>query len=238
MERKLLAPRAAVSARVHAALLHQALRVAAAADPRAALVLAHEGPIDAGIGAWIAAQRALGREVQALPQAGRGFEARFVGALEGAFALGYARVVAVGADIPDLSPRDLRRALQGRQVALGPAADGGFYLIGLQAAQLGALRGLPWQQPRLLRALLARLEALTGASPRLLPCREDLDTQRQARRRWGALSEVARALLRCPLEPPRWRPRTCRTHLQGPPLTQQAFLLASPWRGPPAPLSA
>ncbi|MGB3789374.1 MAG: TIGR04282 family arsenosugar biosynthesis glycosyltransferase [Phormidesmis sp.] len=50
------------------------------------------------------------------------------------------RVIAVGADCPDLSVRHIRQAfeqLDRHDVVLGPAKDGGYYLIGLRQSALG-----------------------------------------------------------------------------------------------------
>lgn len=53
------------------------------------------------------------------------------------------QVVLVGSDIPGIEPAILEsafRALDSHQLVLGPACDGGFYLIGATAVPLGFLQ--------------------------------------------------------------------------------------------------
>ena len=57
------------------------------------------------------------------------------------------RAVAIGADCPDLDPATVREAfaaLDRHDVALGPASDGGYYLIGLRRPAPGLFRGVSW----------------------------------------------------------------------------------------------
>ena len=52
-----------------------------------------------------------------------------------------APVMLIGTDLPDLSPRDLIRAielLQNSPLVLGPSRDGGYWLMGLGAGPAGA----------------------------------------------------------------------------------------------------
>lgn len=73
---------------------------------------------------------------------------------KGGFAL------AVGADSPGLPSRlyeDARRALSVADAVLGPAEDGGFYLLGLKRCPRGLLRALPWSREDTFRRTLERL---------------------------------------------------------------------------------
>ena len=57
-----------------------------------------------------------------------------------------AAVMLIGTDLPDLECRDLIRAiepLQNAPLVLGPARDGGYWLLGLAAADRGAARAQP-----------------------------------------------------------------------------------------------
>lgn len=65
------------------------------------------------------------------------------------------KVVLVGSDIPDLSADHIRRALGalGRaDLVFGPAADGGYWLVGARDGRLarGLFRGVRWSSPRAL----------------------------------------------------------------------------------------
>lgn len=56
-------------------------------------------------------------------------------------------VIAIGADAPALPARLLeaaRAALEDADAVIGPADDGGFYLLGLRSCPAGLLADLPW----------------------------------------------------------------------------------------------
>jgi hypothetical protein len=86
-------------------------------------------------------------------------------------------VVAIGTDVPGLSAAVLRQAfegLRGHDVVLGPAADGGYYLVGTRRDLPEIFAGVAWGTGRVLaqtRAAIARL-GLTVAE---LPVLDDVD---------------------------------------------------------------
>ena len=84
-------------------------------------------------------------------------------------------VLLLGADIPGLLPRHLTDAaavLAEHSAVIGPAMDGGYWLLGLAAPRPAVFRDVAWGTDSVLATTLARLPAET---PRLetLP---DLDT--------------------------------------------------------------
>jgi rSAM/selenodomain-associated transferase 1 len=94
-----------------------------------------------------------------------------------------ASVVLVGTDSPTLPVRYLRQAaaaLSDRaDIVIGPASDGGYYLIGMRRPELGLFAGpLPWGTDEVLARTLERLRALkaSGRRPYLLPFFYDCDT--------------------------------------------------------------
>jgi hypothetical protein len=72
--------------------------------------------------------------------------------------------IIVGSDCPMLAAEDLRRAqrslAEGWDVVLGPAEDGGYYLIGLRRPEPGLFEGIEWGSERVLEQTRARLHAL------------------------------------------------------------------------------
>jgi rSAM/selenodomain-associated transferase 1 len=85
--------------------------------------------------------------------------------------------IAIGADTPAIPARLLesaRAALEEVDVAIGPAEDGGFYLLALRQCPEGLLRNLPWSSADTLRATLERLRVL-GLRTRLLGPWFDVD---------------------------------------------------------------
>lgn len=120
---------------------------------------------------------------------------RLRAALEAAFCDGARRVLAVGTDCPDLDATHLTAALSAlatSDVVLGPASDGGYYLIGVtnaawpQAAD-AALSDIPWSTERTLAVTLERL-AQAGLSVAQLAQLDDLDEPRDIERHFPAFA--------------------------------------------------
>ncbi|MEM9484840.1 MAG: TIGR04282 family arsenosugar biosynthesis glycosyltransferase [Cyanobacteria bacterium P01_F01_bin.116] len=89
----------------------------------------------------------LGRQFTYLPQFAGDLGNRLHQAFLGNFRSGMGTVVAIGADCPGLSTRHFEQAfryLQTYDLVLGPAADGGYYLIGLAQPQAKLFENIPW----------------------------------------------------------------------------------------------
>jgi rSAM/selenodomain-associated transferase 1 len=90
------------------------------------------------------------------------------------------RVIVVGSDCPGLTAARIGEAwevLGTVPVVLGPAADGGLYLLGVARSIEGLLRDVPWSTGREMEAVRARLVE-RGIAFRLLAPERDLDTPR------------------------------------------------------------
>ena len=97
--------------------------------------------------------------------------------------------VIVGSDIPDLAPRlvaEAFRALGRFDAVLGPAQDGGYWLIGLKrtrAIPAGLFEGVRWSSPQALADTRASLPRRFSVA--LLERLEDVDDE-AGYRRWCA----------------------------------------------------
>ena len=111
------------------------------------------------------------------------------------------KIVAIGVDEPSL-----RRALIDDAVSLlescdwvvGPAADGGYYLIGCRAAAFDSaiFSGIEWGTERVFTETLAKIRAW-GTTVAVLPLRNDIDVIDDLRRyaadaRDGHLAQLVR----------------------------------------------
>ncbi|HYM48705.1 MAG TPA: TIGR04282 family arsenosugar biosynthesis glycosyltransferase [Burkholderiaceae bacterium] len=91
----------------------------------------------------------------------------------------YSLVVVIGGDAPDLPAAFIRRAFELLQtqtdVVLGPADDGGYYLLGLRSMQPMLFERIEWSTEAVARQTRARA---TDAGLRVsdLPSWHDLDT--------------------------------------------------------------
>lgn len=85
--------------------------------------------------------------------------------------------VLIGTDCPDLSAGPLTLAfdaLNTADVVLGPASDGGYYLIGLKRPVPALFENIAWSTSTVLARTLERASAL-GLTVRLLPTLSDVD---------------------------------------------------------------
>ncbi len=98
------------------------------------------------------------------------------------FSQGYSRAVIIGADIPLITAQIIERAfslLETRDVVLGPAFDGGYYLIGIRVESKGwpvLFEEVRWGTDMVLEDTLKKV-AKTGLNPVLLEPLFDVDTR-------------------------------------------------------------
>ncbi|MFB4318263.1 TIGR04282 family arsenosugar biosynthesis glycosyltransferase [Actinomadura sp. 21ATH] len=160
---------AAEAARLAEAALADTLATVAA-TPAGARTLALQGRP----GSW------LPPGLRLVPQRGGGLDERLAHAFDDAY--GGRPIVLIGMDTPQVTPALLERAghaLRTADAVFGPAADGGFWLLGLARPDAGLLRGVPMSRPDTGRIQLARLRA-AGLGVATLPRLTDVDTAADA----------------------------------------------------------
>ncbi len=94
------------------------------------------------------------------------------------FALGYESIIIIGSDLPDISSEIIEKGfhkLEKNDVVIGPAEDGGYYLIGLNQPNAQLLEDKPWSQPQLLEVTLEEVKA-QKLNVALLETLNDIDT--------------------------------------------------------------
>lgn len=125
-------------------------------------------------------------------QAGADFGQRLLHAVATLRAAGYERIVIVGRDCPSLGPAEIELAFArlraGEAAVLGPATDGGCYLIALEASHTDFLRAMPWQRGVDCARLRARFADLPFSE---LPVKSDLDSVLDLRRLAESLESAA-----------------------------------------------
>lgn len=120
----------------------------------------------------------LGDDFRYEPQGSGDVGARMASAIASRFAAGADRVVVVGSDCPTMTPEALRAAfsaLADADVVLGPAMDGGYYLVGVSAPQDALFHDVPWSSGNVLRVSLERARD-AGLRVTMLPEMRDIDT--------------------------------------------------------------
>ena len=112
------------------------------------------------------------------PQRGRDLGERLRWAIDEALAARPAPVLVVGADCPHLPLEVVDEAAgalaAGADVVLGPAEDGGYYLVGIRRPIPELLSDIAWGTPAVLEQTLAHAASL-GLRSRLLPPSFDID---------------------------------------------------------------
>jgi uncharacterized protein len=97
------------------------------------------------------------------------------------FETGYDCAILVNSDSPTLPPDLLSEAiialrLPGDRVVLGPAMDGGYYLIGLKVAHAEVFSDIPWSTADVLRRTVERAHDI-GLAVVMLPAWYDVDDE-------------------------------------------------------------
>jgi hypothetical protein len=122
----------------------------------------------------------VGPRFDLLAQRGRDHPGRLKCAFEDMFARGADRAIIVASDSPDLPARHVTgavSALDKNGSVLGPARDGGYYLVGFRADTLvpEAFREIDWSTERVFNQTAGKIiEA--GRSVHVLPVWYDIDT--------------------------------------------------------------
>lgn len=97
-----------------------------------------------------------------------------------AFGLGFETCCCIGSDMPDLAIGHIRQAFRNLEspeadVVFGPAADGGYYLVGMKKMHPHLFADIAWSTPAVLATSLERARGL-GLRTSLLEPWYDIDT--------------------------------------------------------------
>lgn len=126
------------------------------------------------------------------PQEGRDLGERMSRAFASAFADGGLRVAIIGSDVPSCGREQVARSLRSlddHDVVLGPARDGGYYLIALDRPRPALFQAIPWSTPSVLPATAERAGVL-GLSVLMLDPLRDIDTLEDVKAEWPRLRPI------------------------------------------------
>jgi rSAM/selenodomain-associated transferase 1 len=125
----------------------------------------------------------FGARFRCSPQEGEGLGDRMEKAFRSCFAKGFAATLLIGSDVPDLTAEVVEQAFQalenGQDVVVGPAFDGGYYLIGFRPDTFdpAVFTGMPWGENTVFEKTMNRLHA-RGYQLHLAPSWHDIDTEK------------------------------------------------------------
>ncbi|WP_369413816.1 TIGR04282 family arsenosugar biosynthesis glycosyltransferase [Lentiprolixibacter aurantiacus] len=108
-------------------------------------------------------------------QRGQDLGERMLNAFQWGFEQGYQKILIIGSDLYDLSSEDLKtafKALEKNEFVIGPASDGGYYLLGMKQLKKELFQDKSWGKASVLEDTLKDLK---GQSLQLLEIRNDVD---------------------------------------------------------------
>lgn len=108
-------------------------------------------------------------------QVGDDLGLRMMHAFQQGFQEGYKRIIIIGSDMYDLSQSDIEHAfsvLKNHNFVLGPAEDGGYYLLGMKQMNEPIFQHKNWGTHTVLEDTLVDLK---NESIKLVPIRNDVD---------------------------------------------------------------
>jgi rSAM/selenodomain-associated transferase 2/rSAM/selenodomain-associated transferase 1 len=125
-------------------------------------------------------KRLFGKENVYLPQEGSDLGERMKNVFLRCFSKGFESIVIIGSDIPDLPeeiPEEALNSLERHDVSIGPAGDGGYYLIGFRKETFtpDVFEGIAWGTDTVFKETLKTLHA-KNRTAHILPQWNDIDT--------------------------------------------------------------
>ena len=130
------------------------------------------------------------------PQQGAALGERLINCFDCWFSRHADRVVVIGTDCPTLGADDVENAfslLGSADVVLGPATDGGYYLVGVASPQPRLFEEIDWSSADVLTQTVARIRE-QRLSLKLLPTKSDLDHVEDVRPVFGQLEAQLAAM--------------------------------------------
>ncbi|MDC6351213.1 TIGR04282 family arsenosugar biosynthesis glycosyltransferase [Zeaxanthinibacter sp. PT1] len=108
-------------------------------------------------------------------QMGNDLGERMENAFRAGFKAGYKHIAIIGSDLYDLSSKDIMNAfelLKNSEAVIGPAKDGGYYLLGMNKIQPAVFKNKDWGTDSVLEATCRDLKSLDITK---LEVRNDVD---------------------------------------------------------------
>ncbi|MCM4163837.1 MULTISPECIES: TIGR04282 family arsenosugar biosynthesis glycosyltransferase [unclassified Arenibacter] len=108
-------------------------------------------------------------------QSGKDLGERMANAFKDGFNAGHEKIIIIGSDMYDLNESDLMEAfkiLDQHDYVIGPAIDGGYYLLGMKVLNPALFKNKSWGADTVLEATL---EDLKGKNYGLLAPKNDID---------------------------------------------------------------
>ena len=119
------------------------------------------------------------QDFEKLLQADGNLGERMIDAFRAAFAAGKEKAIIIGSDCFDITPELIELAYQklnNADVVIGPANDGGYYLIGMKKMQQDIFQNIEWSTETVFENTINKV-VQKGRSYEVLPTLIDIDTE-------------------------------------------------------------
>ena len=129
------------------------------------------------------------KDVHKAMQKGSDLGERMHHAFEESFALGYESVCIIGTDCWQLEAKHLQEAFEQlitHEVVIGPATDGGYYLLGMKQMHAQFFQDKVWSSDTVLSRTLTDLKTL-HLTFHLLPSLSDVDEEKDLPNHWRSI---------------------------------------------------
>jgi len=116
---------------------------------------------------------------QMYAQMGNDLGERMSNAFDECFNRGFGKVLILGTDCPELTReiiKDAFKCLESSDYVIGPATDGGYYLLGMKQASPWLFQGMTWSHDSVCDETINRTRN-KGFTLALLPTLSDIDTE-------------------------------------------------------------
>jgi rSAM/selenodomain-associated transferase 1 len=117
-------------------------------------------------------------DIKYLPQSGDDLGARMLNAFKDSISLKYAKTVIIGTDCLEINNNIISKSfylLDDSDLVLGPATDGGYYLIGLKTIIEPLFKNISWSTDKVLKQTLNKAKEL-NIEYKFLDFLSDIDT--------------------------------------------------------------
>ena len=113
------------------------------------------------------------------PQKGKDLGEKMQNAFQTVFNNGVSKTLIIGTDLPEISSEIINRSfelLNNNDIVIGPATDGGYYLLGMKNVYKELFTNLPWSTDKLFENTIDIINKL-NLSISYLPRLSDIDTE-------------------------------------------------------------
>lgn len=109
---------------------------------------------------------------------------RMHNAIRHVFDLGFEKAIVIGSDCAEMNAQDIEKAfneLESKDIVIGPAIDGGYYLIGMKKLTPSLFQNIEWSTASVCKDTISKVKKLNLSFARL-PEKSDIDYEEDLKR--------------------------------------------------------